>query len=164
MRINDLRFVIFSLALGYVTYDSPYLGRFSSKTRCWLALWELGIVVELPVGCFIFFPSALFHHWNIDSRGDLAFPCSNDKTWLIQVLECPCLFTTENNERFGQDNVTPLSEHPDYRFSLVWFNQASMFQTAEQGTPTTDPTKASGPPPPDDFTQRAPEIFPNYYD
>ncbi|KAG6374571.1 hypothetical protein JVT61DRAFT_3924 [Boletus reticuloceps] len=44
---------------------------FRSETRGWLVIWELGIVVELPVGVLLLYLSALFYHFNIDISGIL---------------------------------------------------------------------------------------------
>jgi hypothetical protein len=45
-------------------------GCFNSKAKCWLVLWELGLVLELPANTVVFFPSALFHHWNVSATGN----------------------------------------------------------------------------------------------
>ncbi|KAF8548532.1 hypothetical protein OG21DRAFT_1526429 [Imleria badia] len=40
--------------------------QFNSKLRAWLVIWELGIIIELPVGVLLLYPSALFFHFNVD--------------------------------------------------------------------------------------------------
>lgn len=37
-------------------------GEFDSSTHYWLVLNELGVVVELPAGVVLLFPSALIQH------------------------------------------------------------------------------------------------------
>ncbi|KAI0079205.1 hypothetical protein K474DRAFT_1705868 [Panus rudis PR-1116 ss-1] len=36
------------------------------KERVWLVLWEAGLVIEVPPGVVILYPSALFLHFNVD--------------------------------------------------------------------------------------------------
>jgi len=35
----------------------------------WLVIWELDIMIQLPVGTFLMYPSSLFIHFNIVPRG-----------------------------------------------------------------------------------------------
>ncbi|KAJ3860187.1 hypothetical protein EV359DRAFT_49625, partial [Lentinula novae-zelandiae] len=41
-------------------------GHFDHQEKCWLVIWEAGIALELPPGVFLFYPSSLFLHFNID--------------------------------------------------------------------------------------------------
>ncbi|KAG1721347.1 hypothetical protein EDB19DRAFT_1835556 [Suillus lakei] len=41
-------------------------GKFNSKERSWLVIWEAGLVVEMPAGVFVMYPSSLFFHFNVD--------------------------------------------------------------------------------------------------
>ncbi|KIY52362.1 hypothetical protein FISHEDRAFT_56092 [Fistulina hepatica ATCC 64428] len=41
-------------------------GLFNDKERCWLCIWDFGFVIQIPAGCFLLFPSALFLHYNVD--------------------------------------------------------------------------------------------------
>jgi hypothetical protein len=45
------------------------LGTFNSKERSWLVIWEAGIIVEMPPGVFVMYPSSLFFHFNVDMCG-----------------------------------------------------------------------------------------------
>jgi hypothetical protein len=45
------------------------IGAFNSKERSWLVIWEAGIVIEMPAGVFVMYPSSLFYHLNIDMCG-----------------------------------------------------------------------------------------------
>lgn len=94
--------------------------------------------MELPSGCFLFYPSALFHHWNIDVKGELfdtAPPSPSHSLGSPPGLDAPGffarVFATPGNEDPTADNMTPLNNEPEYRCSFVWFSQASMFQYTE---------------------------------
>ncbi|KAF8545807.1 hypothetical protein OG21DRAFT_1491900 [Imleria badia] len=102
-----------------------YRGKFNSHLRAWLVLWELGVVVELPVGVLLLYPSALFYHFNVDKADIVA---------------------TDG----ARPNIADREQHPSWddeaegRGSLVWFNQASMIQPAELGYPTIGAAQAAG--------------------
>ncbi|EJD34126.1 hypothetical protein AURDEDRAFT_131324 [Auricularia subglabra TFB-10046 SS5] len=72
----------------------------------WLVIWELGIVVECPRGCFLLYPSALFFHFN------------------ARIVKCPKgqKPTPTNSEELPKTDGFPLGA----RGSGVWFTQASM--------------------------------------
>lgn len=44
-------------------------GEFTHKERSWLVIWEAGVIIEAPPGCFLMYPSALFIHFNVDICG-----------------------------------------------------------------------------------------------
>ncbi|RPD70722.1 hypothetical protein L226DRAFT_224805 [Lentinus tigrinus ALCF2SS1-7] len=88
-------------------------GNFDSKEKAWLVLWEAGLVIELPVGVLILYPSSLFLHFNVNMS---ALP----------------IVTTADGQLPTPQNSTPL-ESVVGRGSIVLFNQASMFQLAELG-------------------------------
>ncbi|KAM5530099.1 hypothetical protein V8D89_016240 [Ganoderma adspersum] len=88
-------------------------GQFNSKEKAWLVLWEAGLILELPVGAFIFYPSALFTHFNVDMM-DLH------------------IVTTSDGSKPTPETSSPL-DGVDGRGSIVLFNQASLFQLAELG-------------------------------
>ncbi|KAG6371709.1 hypothetical protein JVT61DRAFT_9053 [Boletus reticuloceps] len=114
---------------------------FNSKERAWLVIWELGIVLELPVGVALFYPSALFYHFNIDIA-DLEIICAK---------EFP--------------DITKRNEYPKWcsdaegRGSLVWFNQASMIQSAHLDHLTVDEAKKDGVDTATDFKADADKYF-----
>ncbi|KAK7051198.1 hypothetical protein VNI00_004698 [Paramarasmius palmivorus] len=112
-------------------------GHFNHQEKCWLVIWEAGVALELPPGVFVIYPSSLFLHFNVD----------------IEQLE----FIVTDGERPTQGNSRPLCEcrNPDAahgsswesaegRGSIVWFNQATMFQTAELGYDTVRAAKEAG--------------------
>jgi hypothetical protein len=49
------------------------LGKFDSKSLSWLVIWEAGIIIELPPGVFLMYPSSLFFHFNIDMEDMVLF-------------------------------------------------------------------------------------------
>lgn len=85
-------------------------GEFDSKRRAWLVLWELGVIVEMPKGCAIAFPSALILHYNAD-------------------------IITERDEVSGQ---VPPGLTGSVRGSLVLFTQARLFSMATLGETITE--------------------------
>lgn len=44
----------------------PLAGDFDDKTKHWLVLEELGLVVQVPAGAAIAFPSSLITHYNVN--------------------------------------------------------------------------------------------------
>ncbi|KAF9044589.1 hypothetical protein BDZ89DRAFT_1059069 [Hymenopellis radicata] len=110
-------------------------GIFNHREKAWLVIWEAGICLELPPGVFLLYPSSLFYHFNVD------------------------IVTTPDGARPTQQNSTPLSgptltrpanvseedwEAGNGRGSVVWFNQASMFQTSETGFNTLAEARLEG--------------------
>ncbi|RPD69242.1 hypothetical protein L226DRAFT_539921 [Lentinus tigrinus ALCF2SS1-7] len=88
-------------------------GNFNYKEKAWLVLWEANVIIELPPGVFLFYPSSLFTHFNVDIC-DAQF------------------YTTKGGEYPTRENTSPLNGVPG-RGSIVFFNQATMFQLAEKG-------------------------------
>ncbi|KAJ7583985.1 hypothetical protein C8J56DRAFT_1054507 [Mycena floridula] len=92
-------------------------GYFNSKARCWLVIWEAKVIVELPMGVFFMYPSAVCFHCNVDI--------------------CDVEFVmTHNGELPTRENSVPL-DGCGGRGSFVWFNQATMFQSGELGLEST---------------------------
>ncbi|KDR72454.1 hypothetical protein GALMADRAFT_143286 [Galerina marginata CBS 339.88] len=119
-RIHCLPHADFKNVVGVcvlVIYELPGF-KFNHSQRTWLVLWEAGVVIQLPPWVMVAYPSSLLYHFNIDI--------------------CDFKFvTTEGNERPTPENSTPLSEGDDQgRGSLVYFNQATMYQSSETNHPT----------------------------
>ncbi|KAF9474801.1 hypothetical protein BDN70DRAFT_898677 [Pholiota conissans] len=92
--------------------------KFNDSKRSWLVLWEAGVAIQLHLWTAAVYPSSLFYHFNIDIH-DIKF------------------VTTEGEERPTPQNSTPIGEGDDKgRGSLVYFNQASMYQSSETGCST----------------------------
>lgn len=121
-----------NLALGiYIVF---VYGVFNHLEKAWLVIWEAGVCLQLPPGVFVLYPSSIFFSFNIDLSSK------------VQIV------TTPNGEFPTPENSTPLPQssplsRPDEvsqedwdagngRGSVVWFNQASMFQTSETGLDT----------------------------
>ncbi|KAK4690659.1 hypothetical protein P7C70_g9522, partial [Phenoliferia sp. Uapishka_3] len=83
---------------GGVCVVIPY-GVFDSTRKHWLVLWDLGIIIEVPAGVAIAFPSALILHWN-------------------------CNLVETAGEIPTRSNSTPIEA--DGRGSLVLFTQATV--------------------------------------
>ncbi|PPQ85664.1 hypothetical protein CVT24_012812 [Panaeolus cyanescens] len=89
---------------------------FDHKTKTWLVLWEAGVIIELPPWVAAIYPSSLFIHFNVD--------ISDLKIVVTQDGELP---TPLNSSPLGDD---------DGRASMVFFNQATMYQSSETGYDT----------------------------
>ncbi|KAL0058436.1 hypothetical protein AAF712_014897 [Marasmius tenuissimus] len=111
-------------------------GHFNHREKCWIVIWEAGIALELPAGVFLLYPSSLFLHFNID--------IANLK---IVVTEDQSRPTPENSKPLDCLCGKPKDAHDDDwrdskgRGSMVWFNQATMFQTTELGFETVQQAK-----------------------
>ena len=120
-------------------------------------IWEAGLIVELPPGVFMAYPSSLFYHWNVDVCGKP----SDLPSFFCRGLQTNARFTDLDKAQFvtttdgrppnqEQQNFEPLSEEEqawnraDGRGSLVWFNQATLFQSAELGVSTIKKAKKCG--------------------
>ena len=137
---NSVFYFIFSSFSHAIVIES-----FNSKERAWLVIWELEILLELPVGVLLFFPSALFYHFNIDITGE---PTLGIKSYLL-ITTCFCL----DLEVISSDQFPDITKRGDYpqwcddaegRGSLVWFNQASMIQSACLNSYTVQEAKKTG--------------------
>ncbi|KAG2092750.1 hypothetical protein BD769DRAFT_1395324 [Suillus cothurnatus] len=104
-----------NLAIGVCVIFVYGLGQFDSTERSWLVIWEAGVIIEMPAGVFVMYPSSLFFHFNVDI--------------------CDVTFVSTNGELPTVENSSPLNGM-NGRGSCVWFNQASMFQKGEIGFST----------------------------
>ncbi|KAI0259138.1 hypothetical protein BC834DRAFT_846937 [Gloeopeniophorella convolvens] len=122
-----------------------YADCFNHKYRSWLAIWEAGIIVELPPWVLLVYPSSLFFHFNIDIH-DIKF------------------VTTEGAELPTPESSTPLVVEGDEkgRGSMVWFNMATMFQSSETGFDTLAEASRAGRSTDSDYKKRAQEAFLKY--
>ncbi|KAK0188514.1 hypothetical protein F5146DRAFT_1140036 [Armillaria mellea] len=95
-------------------------GNFCSREKCWLVIWEGMLIIEVPPGMFLLYPSSLFYHFNVDMKD-------------LEIV------TTQNGDIPTRTNSHPLYNQWDEgeeRGSMVWFNQATMFQSLELGIET----------------------------
>ncbi|KLO07599.1 hypothetical protein SCHPADRAFT_1001543 [Schizopora paradoxa] len=99
---------------------------FNHKERSWLVVWELGVVLELPPGVLVLYPSSLLFHWNMDVA-DIKF------------------VRTVGDRPPTKETSLPLNEEGKKgRGSIVLFNQATMFQSSETGFDTLKLAAAAG--------------------
>ncbi|KAK7049896.1 hypothetical protein VNI00_005326 [Paramarasmius palmivorus] len=125
----DFKNVALGVCMVYV------YGHFNHRERSWLVIWEAGIVLELPPGVFVLYPSSLFLHFNVDrsnfvvTNGDEPNACNSQP-----LCDCDDPHAVHDE---SWDSATG-------RGSIVWFNQATMFQTSELGFPTVKAAKSAG--------------------
>jgi hypothetical protein len=111
--------------------------------------WEAGIIVELPPGIFFYYLSSIFFHCNIYHKGKLLLYGSLNHT-LINLITDFDIVTTIDRSLPTQENSTPLPvnekawSREETQESIVWFNQASMFQTSELNISTIAEAKKVG--------------------
>ncbi|PIL25541.1 hypothetical protein GSI_12379 [Ganoderma sinense ZZ0214-1] len=86
---------------------------FDWNEMAWLVLWEARLIIQLPIGVLFFYPSALFIHFNINI-------CDLNNY----------IYTTKNQQPPTPQNCDPIKGVKG-RGSIVFFNQASVFQYAE---------------------------------
>ncbi|KAF8237641.1 hypothetical protein L208DRAFT_1245828, partial [Tricholoma matsutake] len=95
-----------------------FSANFNHTMRSWLVIWEAGVVIELPPWVLLLYPSSLLYHFNIDIHA-------------IQFL------ATDGLQRPTPANSRPITAGDECgRGSLVYFNQATMYQTSETGYAT----------------------------
>ncbi|KAK1219073.1 hypothetical protein PQX77_018222 [Marasmius sp. AFHP31] len=106
-------------------------GHFNHRETCWLVAWEAGVAFELPPGVFLIYPSSLFLHFNMDVK-NLDFVVTEDGSIPTRDNSRPlCCCGESGDDIHGSDWNTAKG-----RGSMVWFNQATMFQTSELGEET----------------------------
>ncbi|KAJ3564788.1 hypothetical protein NP233_g8060 [Leucocoprinus birnbaumii] len=113
---------------------------FDHKHRSWLVLWEAKVVIELPPWVVLLYPSSLLYHFNIDVHGG-----SSTTTRLLPADSMPDFsFVTTDGEEPDLSRSDVLEQGDFGRGSMVWFNQASIFQAAETGFSTLKEARDNG--------------------
>ncbi|KAI1782564.1 hypothetical protein LXA43DRAFT_1068599 [Ganoderma leucocontextum] len=102
-------------------------GDFDWEEKAWLVLWEAGVIIQLPIGVVFYYPSALFIHFNINIFDFHHY-----------------VFTTKTGEPPTPETLLPIHGAKG-RGSIVFFNQASLFQYAELGSPVAEAAKRGMP-------------------
>lgn len=127
-----------------------YLWRFISHIFCplekfidsgihvWLVCWDVGLIMELPVGAFVLYPSSLIFHWNI-----VGGKSSHFQFGLILTSSDFDLVCTFEKAYPTRGNTYPMHA-AEGRGSIVWFNEASIFQSFETGEDMIKNAKAKG--------------------
>lgn len=75
----------------------------------WLAIWELGILVQCPRGSFILYPSALLFHFN------------------LRVVKC-----RKGTQPTPTTSEELVADGTGRRGSAVWFSQSTMFSCSDE--------------------------------
>lgn len=88
------------------------------------------------------YPSSLFFHFNIDLEGRIPYLNYLQVSHTFIDID-KYIMVTDNGEHPTPDNSAPLNDGSG-RGSVVWFNQATMFQTAELGVSTMGKAKRLG--------------------
>lgn len=44
-------------------------GATNADEKIWLVFWEAGIIMQIPAGCIVIYPSALLLHFNVNIDG-----------------------------------------------------------------------------------------------
>ena len=105
-------------------------GFFDDGECAWLVNLEAGIIVQIPVGVFYLFPSALITHFNVNihkSSQYLTFFFHKHLTYCLAGHPDLELVTTTGWERPTSLNTQPLRKISSGRGSLVFYNQGSFF-------------------------------------
>ncbi|KAF8225685.1 hypothetical protein L208DRAFT_1055584, partial [Tricholoma matsutake] len=117
---------------------------FNHTMRSWLVIWEAGVVIELPPWVLLLYPSSLLYHFNIDIHA-------------IQFL------ATDGLQRPTPANSRPITAGDECsRGSLVYFNQATMYQTSETGYATIGEAVEAGDLGKVDYRMSAQAVFTKY--
>ncbi|KAF9031896.1 hypothetical protein BJ165DRAFT_1571761 [Panaeolus papilionaceus] len=109
-------------------------------SKTWLVLWEAGVIIELPPWVAAIYPSSLLYHFNVDVSGKESGQYHVVK--LIGSTELQVVVTA-NGERPTRENSQSACEE-NGRGSVVFFNQATMYQSAETGFHTIEQAKKAG--------------------
>jgi hypothetical protein len=146
------------LSFGDNTFSHGFpLANFNHTLRSWLVIWEAGVVIELPPWVLLLYPSSLLYHFNIDIHGRShrgLFLYSSHPTPDIQFL------TTDGLQRPTPKNSRPIKAGDEGgRGSLVYFNQATMYQTSETGHATVGEAIEAGDSGKVDYGTSAQEAF-----
>jgi len=113
-------------------------GPFNHREYCWLVMWEPKVILQVPPGVFVQYPSALLHHFNVDITGKFAQLPTVPPPLTLTCTDFNWV-TTLGGELPTKDNSEPLCCPEDGgrgRGSMVWYSQATMFQSSELGAQT----------------------------
>ncbi|KAF9512970.1 hypothetical protein BS47DRAFT_1362758 [Hydnum rufescens UP504] len=141
------------------------LGFFNDGETVWLVNFGAKIIIQLPTGIFLLYPSALITHFNVDKNGMSIYTVDKEKLTdkkLSEFLsnEHPLKFVcTQNGEIPNSLNSMPLCSIKPGRASLVFFNPASFFYPLTTGYTTLEGARAAGPSGELDFAEEAQSSF-----
>ena len=121
-------------------------------------------MIELLPWVLLLYPSSLLYHFNIDIDGE---PCQPDSPpqpqgSLSALLDIKFV-ATDGLECLTPKNSQPVEEGDEYgRGSLVYFNQATMYQTSETSHATIQEATQAGGSGTVDYSLSAQEAFTKY--
>lgn len=107
-------------------------GETTADERIWLVFYEARLIMQVPAGVFVLYPSALFLHFNVHIEGE-----SLGRYIFLFLMVADVLVYTKDGSPPTRENAIPLRESNTEnggRGSMVWFTQASMLVSAELPT------------------------------
>jgi hypothetical protein len=134
---------------------------FNHTKRSWLVIWQAGVVIELPPWTLLLYPSSLLYHFNIDIDG-------MSSELLFKVRYSPAVSDIKFVNTIGDEYPTPANSRPmqegdeEGRGSLVYFNQATMYQSSETGYHLLRSAVEAGHSGKTDFSTDAQQAFTKY--
>lgn len=95
------------------------------------------MAIELPPWVVLIYPSSLLHHYNVDVLGkQFIFYSYNFQSPLMPLADFKFV-TVDGTERPTPENSTPIVDTDGRgRGTFVYFNQSSMYQSAETDSDT----------------------------
>ncbi|KAF9512964.1 hypothetical protein BS47DRAFT_1393708 [Hydnum rufescens UP504] len=141
------------------------LGFFDDGETTWLVNFEASIIIQLPTGVFLLYPSALIMHFNVNKNSTSIYLVDKEK--LTDTMpseffsnEHPLKFVcTQKGEIPNALNSVPLCSINPGRASLVFFNPASFFYPLTTGFTTLEEARAAGLSGELDFSEEARSSF-----
>lgn len=148
--------------LRLLELTSPPADRpFDHRRRSWLVVWEPSVMLELPPWVAVLYPSALFLHFNIDLKGKLSLLSSSTSAKFTGFIIDVKLVTAPEGEIPTRENSEEIGSE-EGRGSIVFFNQASLFQSSETNSSTLKAAAAQGKVVTSDFVGTAQTLFTTY--
>lgn len=118
-------------------------------------------MLELPPWVAVLYPSALFLHFNIDLKGKLSLLSSSTSAKFTGFIIDVKLVTAPEGEIPTRENSEEIGSE-EGRGSIVFFNQASLFQSSETNSSTLKAAAAQGKVVTSDFVGTAQTLFTTY--
>lgn len=120
-------------------------GDFDEDNECWLVCWELNLIIQVRCGCWIFIPSALITHGNVDKKGELEIPPSSPSLNLpiLQIEFSFDFVVAEKNERPTPSNSRPFK---GTRGSVVFYSPATFYSVMGHDYSTLAAARRAGVP------------------
>ncbi|TFK67546.1 hypothetical protein BDN72DRAFT_842893 [Pluteus cervinus] len=114
---------------------------FDFTRKSWLCIWDAGVIVELRPWKVVLYPSSLMYHFNVDIDE-------------IHVV------TTDGSLPTHANSTPIVEDRACGRGSVVFFNQATMFQSSETDSSTLEEAISKGHSGKRDFAADIQQSFP----